>query len=68
MPSGSVGSDQISSVPPQAMPVVGPLLADSFGFAFWVAFALTAVIIVPAILLPRHAARDRDVTPAAPGI
>ncbi|NKY50855.1 DHA2 family efflux MFS transporter permease subunit [Nocardia vermiculata] len=63
MPAGSGGSGRISSVPPQAMPVVGPLLADSFGFAFWVAFALTAVIIVPALFLPRHAARDRASAP-----
>ncbi|WP_036502434.1 DHA2 family efflux MFS transporter permease subunit [Nocardia aobensis] len=68
MPSGSGGSGQISSVPPQLMPIVGPLLADSFGFAFWVAFGLTAVIIIPAMFLPRHAAREREETPVAPGI
>ncbi|WP_258081092.1 hypothetical protein [Nocardia nova] len=56
MPSGSGGSGQISSVPPPLMPVVGPL------------FGLTAVIIVPAMFLPRHAARDREETPVAPGI
>lgn len=61
------GADQISSVPAEAMPVVGPLLADSFGFAFWIAFALTAVIIVPALALPRHAARDREEVPLAAG-
>jgi putative NADH-flavin reductase len=52
------GAGQISSLPPQAIPVVGPLLAHSFGYAFWIAFALTAVIIIPALFLPRHAARD----------
>lgn len=61
------GADQISSVPPEAMPVVGPLLADAFGFAFWVAFALTAVIFIPALFLPRHAARDREEVPVALG-
>ncbi|WP_328392012.1 MDR family MFS transporter [Nocardia sp. NBC_00416] len=66
--AAGAGADQISSVPPEAMPVVGPLLASSFGYAFWVAFALTAVIIVPAMFLPRHAARDRKKTPAAPGL
>ena len=49
------GSGQISSIPPREMPVVGPLLAESFGFAFWVAFALTALVIAPALALPRHA-------------
>ncbi|GLH98839.1 DHA2 family efflux MFS transporter permease subunit [Phytohabitans aurantiacus] len=62
------GADQISSLQPDAMPVVGPLLADSFGFAFWVAFALTAMIAIPALALPRHAARNREQVPAAPGI
>ncbi|MCX5046048.1 DHA2 family efflux MFS transporter permease subunit [Aldersonia sp. NBC_00410] len=62
------GTNQLSNVSPEAMPVVGPLLADSFGFAFWVATALTALIIVPALFLPRHAARDRESVPAAPGI
>jgi EmrB/QacA subfamily drug resistance transporter len=59
------GAGQISSLPPQAIPVVGPLLAHSFGYAFWVAFALTAVIIIPALFLPRHAARDSRRTPAS---
>ena len=39
-----------------------PLLAESFGFAFWVAFGLTAVIFIPALFLPRHGSRDRDAT------
>ncbi|MGW5381372.1 MDR family MFS transporter [Nocardia sp. NPDC003963] len=62
------GTDQIGSMPPEAVPVVAPLLAESFGYAFWVAFALTAVIIVPAWFLPRYAARDRTEAPVAPGI
>jgi hypothetical protein len=32
-------------------------LADSFGFVFWIAFALTALIIIPASLLPRRSER-----------
>lgn len=62
------GADEISSVPPDAMPVVGPFLADAFGFAFWIAFALTALIFIPALFLPRHASRDRADAPVAPGI
>jgi len=30
-----------------------PVLADAFGTAFWVAFALVAAALVPAFLLPR---------------
>ena len=58
--SGSGGTDHLSSIPPEAMPVVGPLLAGSFGYAFWIAFGLTAVIFAPALFLPRHGNRDRD--------
>ncbi|MBD0860592.1 multidrug efflux MFS transporter [Gordonia sp. zg691] len=65
MQSNGGGTDLIGSVPPEAMPVIGPLLADSFGYAFWVAFALTAVIVIPAFFLPRHRPRDRDASPAS---
>ncbi len=60
MKSRGGGEGQITSIPPSEMPVIGPLLADSFGFAFWVAFALTALIIVPALALPRHARGRRS--------
>jgi EmrB/QacA subfamily drug resistance transporter len=62
------GAEQINSVQADANPVVGPILADSFGFAFWIAFALIALIIIPALTLPRHAARDQGRSPAVPGI
>lgn len=61
------GADQISSLPPEAMAVVGPALSDSFGYAFWIAFALTALILIPASFLPRHAARDRREAPQTVG-
>ena len=51
---GNSGSTELTSIPSQELPVVGPLLADSFGFAFWVAWALMALIILPALGLPRH--------------
>ncbi|WP_238420538.1 DHA2 family efflux MFS transporter permease subunit [Gordonia sp. 'Campus'] len=69
IPAAGGGTDQLGSIPPEAMPVVGPLLADSFGYAFWVAFGLTAVIFLPALFLPRHRSGDRDAAPApAPGM
>ncbi len=49
------------------MAVVGPALSDSFGYAFWIAFALTALILIPASFLPRHAARDRREAPQTVG-
>ncbi|TYL51680.1 DHA2 family efflux MFS transporter permease subunit [Nocardioides sp. BGMRC 2183] len=52
--SAGGGADQLSGIPADAMPIVGPMLADSFGFAFWVAFGLTAAILIPALALPRH--------------
>lgn len=41
-------------------------MADAFGYAFWVAFALTAVIFVPAMFLPRHRSRGAETAPAPP--
>ncbi|WP_182525939.1 MDR family MFS transporter [Nocardioides dongkuii] len=56
--SGSTGSGggatELHSIPRSELPIVGPLMAESYGYAFWVAFALTALIILPALLLPRH--------------
>ena len=66
IPASGGGTDQIGSVPPEAMPVIGPLMADAFGYAFWVAFALTAVIFVPAMFLPRHRSRGAETAPAPP--
>lgn len=60
------GTDQLGSIPPEAMPVVGPLLAGSFGYTFWVAFGLTAVIFVPALFLPRHG--SRGAAPPGPAV
>jgi hypothetical protein len=37
-----------------------PALAHAFGVTFWVAFALTAVAIIPAVLIPSRLARQRD--------
>jgi hypothetical protein len=42
-----------------------PALADAFGTTFWVAFALVATALVPALLLPR-VRRERRHEPPAP--
>ncbi|MFB6551712.1 hypothetical protein [Streptomyces sp. NPDC056405] len=68
------GTDQLGSIPPEAMPTVAPLLASSFGYAFWITFALTALIAIPALFLPRHRhgkdspedIRDTEQAPAVP--
>jgi hypothetical protein len=45
-----------------------PLLADAFGAAFWVALALVAIALVPALLLPRvSAGREHGAAPAPEG-
>ncbi|GHE83850.1 MFS transporter [Amycolatopsis deserti] len=54
----AAGPGPITSMPPAARATVGPILAESFGFAFWVAFGMTAVLIFPALLLPRRAKRS----------
>ncbi|MBM9458438.1 multidrug efflux MFS transporter [Nocardioides sp. zg-536] len=54
------GSDSLAaSLSPQARSVVGPLMADSFGFAFWIALGLTALIYIPALFMPRFGRHDR---------
>ena len=57
IPASGTGAGRITEIPPAAAAAVNPLLAGAFGFAFWVAFALTALLIVPALLLPRRARR-----------
>jgi EmrB/QacA subfamily drug resistance transporter len=64
----SSGTDQLTAIPPEALPVLGPLMADAFGYAFWIAFALTAVIFIPAAFLPRHPARNRGDAAMAAGV
>jgi deazaflavin-dependent oxidoreductase (nitroreductase family) len=48
---------------------VPPALAHAFGATFWVAVALTAVAIVPAVLIPPRLARQRHAgaSPTDPG-
>jgi hypothetical protein len=51
---GGSGTGGLTELPAQAREMVAPLLANGFGYAFWVAFGLTALVCVPAALLPRH--------------
>ncbi|MFC6881256.1 MULTISPECIES: DHA2 family efflux MFS transporter permease subunit [Actinomadura] len=53
-PGGSGGG--VGEIPAQVRERFGPQIADAFGGTFWVALGLTAVLIVPALLLPRHGA------------
>ncbi|MBO0841825.1 MAG: multidrug efflux MFS transporter [Nocardioides sp.] len=55
LPAGG-GGGNVTSVPPAMHDRLAPLLASSFGEAFWTAAILIAVIIVPAVLLPRRPA------------
>lgn len=67
LPATDGNANNISSIPPEMHDQVAPLLANSFGQAFWVAFVLTAVVIVPALFLPRRpAARTPGAAPPGP--
>ncbi|SFQ44935.1 multidrug efflux MFS transporter [Actinomadura madurae] len=46
----------LAPLPDAARTAVAPLLATAFGHAFWVALAIGALAVVPALLLPRRAA------------
>ncbi|MFI0368181.1 DHA2 family efflux MFS transporter permease subunit [Actinomadura sp. 1N219] len=52
------GAGGMGQVPDRVREQIAPKLADAFGHTFWVAIALTAVLIVPALMLPRQGARD----------
>jgi EmrB/QacA subfamily drug resistance transporter len=65
---GGGGADQIRDIPPELHDRIAPLLATGFADAFWVAFALTALIFVPAIFLPRRReSADRASTEVSAG-
>ncbi|GGP91890.1 EmrB/QacA subfamily drug resistance transporter [Actinomadura coerulea] len=53
-------------IPERIREQVAPQLADAFAHTFRVALILTAVLIVPALLLPRRGARDHGTAPDAP--
>ncbi len=48
----SHGLGGVGSIPPALREHVAPLLASAFGQTFWVAFALTAAVALPAFFLP----------------
>ncbi|MGP4025353.1 DHA2 family efflux MFS transporter permease subunit [Actinomadura sp. 3N407] len=60
------GTGGMGQIPERAREQVAPQLAEAFGSTFWVALALTAVLIIPALLLPRHGARADDAPDAPP--
>jgi EmrB/QacA subfamily drug resistance transporter len=61
---GGIGA--IAGLSPGERAQSGPALADAFGRTFWVAFAVLALALVPALLLPRIAAhRAHGGAPAA---
>ena len=51
------GTAQLSAVPRGQLAQVAPLLAGGFGYAFWLALALTAVALLPALYLLRTQGR-----------
>jgi EmrB/QacA subfamily drug resistance transporter len=66
IPVSGAGTSQLSSVPPALLARVAPLLADAFGFAFWIALGITATAIVPALLLFRLSRGEPAGSPDSP--
>ena len=56
-PVSATGTSRLSSVPASVLAKVAPLLANGFGYAFWIALGLTAATIVLALLLLRSGDR-----------
>ncbi|MFB4307986.1 DHA2 family efflux MFS transporter permease subunit [Actinomadura sp. GTD37] len=63
--AGGGGAGGVGSIPEQVRQQIAPKLAEAFGSTFWVALVLTAVMIVPALMLPRHGAEHREEADAA---
>jgi predicted MFS family arabinose efflux permease len=57
LPGGGGGLSAATEVPAAIRERIAPLLSGAFGTTFWWAFALSAVALVPAVLLPRRAAQ-----------
>src|SRR5918999_896511 len=51
---GEATGGRIGAIPDAVRERFAPDLAHAFGSTFWVSFALTVVVIVPALLLPRR--------------
>src|SRR4051794_5133037 len=51
---GGGGLEAVQSLPPRLHDQVAPKLANAFGSTFWWAVAMTALAVIPALLLPRH--------------
>jgi EmrB/QacA subfamily drug resistance transporter len=54
-----LGAAALGPLPSATRAHIAPALAHAFGHAFWIAFALAAVAIIPALLLPRTARKAR---------
>jgi EmrB/QacA subfamily drug resistance transporter len=53
LPGQPAGIHALTALPPARQALVAPALAGAFGATFWVAAALTATAVIPALLLPR---------------
>lgn len=56
VPAAAASMSRLSSVPVSVLGKIAPLLADGFGYAFWIALVVTAIGILPALLLLRDRA------------
>jgi hypothetical protein len=54
LPDVDGGLRSVGAVAQQRHEQIAPALADAFGTAFWVALVLTALALIPALLLPRR--------------
>ncbi|WP_242890061.1 MDR family MFS transporter [Actinomadura litoris] len=60
---GGGGGGGMGEIPDRVREQIAPKLADAFGSTFWISLALTAVMIVPALLLPRRGVHAKDAPP-----
>ncbi len=66
LPGLGGGLATLAGLPERGRLEAAPALADAFGRTFWVAFALVAAALVPALLLPRIRRARAESAPSAP--
>lgn len=62
------GIQALAALPPAQRAQAAPALASAFGTTFWIAVALIAAALVPALLLPRPRSENQTATGQATGV
>lgn len=68
IPASGTSMSQLAGMPKGMLAHLAPSLADGFGYAFWFAFGVTAIGLLPAMFLLWRGGGDSDGGPTGAGI